>query len=464
MKKYLKMIIMFCLAILIFDYFLFQMKVKADSTVDKDVIESLKGQLNEEEREYEYQKVIQEIQENIAILEKQIEFLSQSDAREDRALRLQLEEQLAEEKERLEDEQKKHSMSPEEKEIFEYKKKVDELLKDIANLKHKISVLSLSNERQDIATRLQLEERLKEKEKELEEIEEKHKEEIPTTPSEEETTPTEEPAEEETKPSEESTRPTTRPSGSGSSSSSSSSWGNSTSLSETKTMAEMHVSGREEFEAQFKDNYKYSAELNGYIYSDGYYNSLSYYQEMKKYRETYTEPYATNFDSLVDYVVTGLEMSIWNLPNNVGRIAYNYTRGIVSSEKGILTTTAFPFPSKWCEINGQWTFRYTDGTYPKGQTVFNAKGLAATVYDWEYIDGKWYPFNEYSWLVTGWVYDEAEQAWFYVDKIRGTVSGWQEINKKWYYFEPISNGSKGRMLTSTWIGNFYVNENGVWVQ
>ena len=38
------------------------------------------------------------------------------------------------------------------------------------------------------------------------------------------------------------------------------------------------------------------------------------------------------------------------------------------------------------------------------------------------------------------------------------VIGWQWIDGKCYYFEP-----GGTMATDTWIGNYYVDESGVWV-
>ena len=34
---------------------------------------------------------------------------------------------------------------------------------------------------------------------------------------------------------------------------------------------------------------------------------------------------------------------------------------------------------------------------------------------------------------------------------------WKEIDRKWYYFT-----SSGAMAVNTWIGSFYVDENGVW--
>ena len=37
------------------------------------------------------------------------------------------------------------------------------------------------------------------------------------------------------------------------------------------------------------------------------------------------------------------------------------------------------------------------------------------------------------------------------------VTGWREIGGKWYFF-----GDDGVMATSTWVWDYYVDEDGVW--
>ena len=227
--------------------------------------------------------------------------------------------------------------------------------------------------------------------------------------------------------------------------------------------AERHYeSGYKAFADGFKNNYMYSPAFGSYYY-DGYFASKEYQNKIADYKDMYAETYASNFDAYVDAPVTGVEMANWGLPGNAGRLAYNITRGIVSSQRGVLTKTAFPFPSRWERVGDNWMFRYTNGTYAKGQAVFNERGLKAVVYDWEFIDGNWYAFDEYGYLGIGWIYDIAEQSWYYIEQSKGTLSGWQQIDGQWYYFEPTTNASNGKMLTDTWIGGNYVNENGVWV-
>ena len=53
---------------------------------------------------------------------------------------------------------------------------------------------------------------------------------------------------------------------------------------------------------------------------------------------------------------------------------------------------------------------------------------------------EWYYFNEQGYMMTGWILDGG----------------------RWYYMNEISDGTKGAMMASTWIGEYYVDENGVW--
>jgi glucan-binding YG repeat protein len=40
------------------------------------------------------------------------------------------------------------------------------------------------------------------------------------------------------------------------------------------------------------------------------------------------------------------------------------------------------------------------------------------------------------------------------------VTGWFQIDGAWYYFNPNSDGTRGAMQVSKWIGNDYVGANG----
>ena len=165
--------------------------------------------------------------------------------------------------------------------------------------------------------------------------------------------------------------------------------------------------------------------------------------------------------------------------------------------------------------NGRWWYRYGDGSYPcskfdviNGSTYyFDDAGYMVT--GWKSIESNWYYFNASGCMVTNaWVGNYylgsdgvmATKTWigsYYVDEnglwspsklvkqddrwryrygdgtyaqnkfeiINGStyyfdvdgnmVIGWQEIDSNWYCFN-----ASGCMLTNTWVGNYYVKENG----
>ena len=59
--------------------------------------------------------------------------------------------------------------------------------------------------------------------------------------------------------------------------------------------------------------------------------------------------------------------------------------------------------------------------------------------------------------ITGWLNADGKTYYFGDDTIM--VTGWQVINGKWYYFY-----YNGVMAVNTYVGSYYVNSNGVWVQ
>ena len=78
-------------------------------------------------------------------------------------------------------------------------------------------------------------------------------------------------------------------------------------------------------------------------------------------------------------------------------------------------------PDQWIVSNGKYWYRHQDGSY--------------TINDFELINGQTYYFDGNGYMVTG----------------------WQKINDKDYYFN-----ESGAMVTDAWIGNYYVDSNGVW--
>lgn len=115
----------------------------------------------------------------------------------------------------------------------------------------------------------------------------------------------------------------------------------------------------------------------------------------------------------------------------------------------------------WIASGGRWWYRHKDGGY--------------TAANWELIDGHWYYFDGAGWMNTGW--QLVGGSWYYMDgsgvmqtgwlEQGGTkyylsssgamLTGWQIIDSKWYYFN-----ASGVMEKDTWIGDYYVDEEGVW--
>ena len=63
-----------------------------------------------------------------------------------------------------------------------------------------------------------------------------------------------------------------------------------------------------------------------------------------------------------------------------------------------------------------------------------------TTSDWQQINGLWYYFDANGYMVTGW--------------FQSPASGY------WYYLDPV----QGNMVTNQYVGSYYVNAEGVWVQ
>ncbi|WP_288229958.1 NlpC/P60 family protein [uncultured Faecalicoccus sp.] len=149
-------------------------------------------------------------------------------------------------------------------------------------------------------------------------------------------------------------------------------------------------------------------------------------------------------------------------------------------ENGIWDTKKFK--PQWILNSTGWWYRHEDGSYTtsdfeviNGQTYyFNAAGYMVT--GWQLVDDTWYYFDSSGAMKTGWVY--VGNIWYYLDNegkmltgfqdIAGQryyfndagymLTGWQLIEGKYYYFN-----ASGAMAKDTWIGDYYVDENGVWI-
>ncbi len=66
-----------------------------------------------------------------------------------------------------------------------------------------------------------------------------------------------------------------------------------------------------------------------------------------------------------------------------------------------------------------------------------------TTNNWQQIDGYWYYFNQYGYVKTGWFQSPSSGLWYYLSEDPATL---------------------GRMVTNQYVGSYYVNGDGVWVQ
>ena len=138
----------------------------------------------------------------------------------------------------------------------------------------------------------------------------------------------------------------------------------------------------------------------------------------------------------------------------------------------------------WEAINGVWYYFDQSGAMvtgwlkkPEGWYYLNpSTGAMAT--GWANVNGKWYFLNSAGRMVTGWLsrpsgwyylsdsgamatgWQYIRNAWYYLEEGNGNmVTGWKQVGNNWYYLQ-----SSGAMAANTWIGDYYVNGSGVWVQ
>ena len=122
-----------------------------------------------------------------------------------------------------------------------------------------------------------------------------------------------------------------------------------------------------------------------------------------------------------------------------GTVTKDSQKGYRSEEQGVITGASNQAVndgySHWIKDARGWWLRYSDGTWPMGNTG---------AFHWEKVNGRWWAFGAEGYLSTGWIYDTLYQGWFYMDENQGMLTGWQFINGKWYYLDV-----NGAMLVNT---------------
>ena len=129
----------------------------------------------------------------------------------------------------------------------------------------------------------------------------------------------------------------------------------------------------------------------------------------------------------------------------LGNVTQDPKKGHTSSKLGILTGAynkrGGDGYSHWIQDQKGWWLCYNDGTYPRAVRAQQdpADGSAAQaekVYAWEFVDGRWYAFNEEGYMVTGWILHKKQ--WYYLDASGKMCTGWLNLGDKNYYLDPNS--------------------------
>ena len=115
----------------------------------------------------------------------------------------------------------------------------------------------------------------------------------------------------------------------------------------------------------------------------------------------------------------------------------------------------------WKNIGGAWYYLKEDGAMLTGwQNIGNNRfyldGSGAMYTGWLKLGNNWYYMNNSGAMLTGW--QVIGGAWYYLDGNGAMHTGWIRLGETWYYLT-----ASGAMAANTWIGSYYVDENGEWI-
>ena len=116
----------------------------------------------------------------------------------------------------------------------------------------------------------------------------------------------------------------------------------------------------------------------------------------------------------------------------------------------------------WQYLNGVWY--YLDGSghmltgwQQIGGIWYYMNGSGQMLTGWQQIGGIWYYMNGSGRMLTGW--QQIGGSWYYLDGSGHMLTGWQQIGGTYYYLQP-----SGAMAADTWIGDWYVDDSGAWIE
>lgn len=104
--------------------------------------------------------------------------------------------------------------------------------------------------------------------------------------------------------------------------------------------------------------------------------------------------------------------------------------GLLSA--AMVVGSAMPaFAAEWKKNDIGWWYEEDNGQYP-----------TAT---WKFINNNWFYFQTNGYASTGWIFENGR--WYFADSDCYMLTGWVNVEGKYYYLNPISDGTKGAMLT-----------------
>lgn len=132
---------------------------------------------------------------------------------------------------------------------------------------------------------------------------------------------------------------------------------------------------------------------------------------------------------------------------NSGNSGSSGRAGVHGVDRSKYAGTAAAGTPGWNKAASDWLYLKDNGQYASNE--------------WLMIHNQWYYFNADSKMTVGWVLDKTCNKWFYCLPDGSMATGWQNINGKWYYLNPVSDGSRGALVTNSVVDGFQVDENGV---
>ena len=115
----------------------------------------------------------------------------------------------------------------------------------------------------------------------------------------------------------------------------------------------------------------------------------------------------------------------------------------------------------WKNIGGAWYYLKEDGAMLTGwQNIGNNRfyldGSGAMYTGWLKLGNNWYYMNNSGAMLRGW--QSIGGAWYHLNEDGVMLTGWIRLGETWYYLT-----ASGAMAANTWIGSYYVDENGEWI-